>query len=148
MAVISDSDTHGWFPQPAPMVNPSYVTTAHLDWVNPANPCALTWYLISFKWIVNSLGSNMTMAGQFDPAHFGVYLLEELKDPQVQSAINKSIDHTKINDNVSIEMSKFTSPLPSIKPRTTLSSSPQNGPFILMKLNANRAVNLALLPAT
>ena len=49
----------------------------------------------------------MTMAGQFDPAHFGVYLLEELKDPQVQSAINKSIDHTKINDNVSIEVSKL-----------------------------------------
>ena len=49
----------------------------------------------------------MSTAGQFDPAHFGVYLLEALKDPQVQSAINKSIDHTKINDNVSIEVSKF-----------------------------------------
>ena len=41
-----------------------------------------------------------------------------------------------------------TSPLPSIKPLTTLSSSPQNGPSVLMKLYANRAVNLALLPAT
>ena len=48
----------------------------------------------------------MATDGQFDPAHFGVYLIEALKDPQVQAAINRSIDHDKLNDNISIEVSK------------------------------------------
>ena len=48
----------------------------------------------------------MRSEGQLDPSHFAVYLLEALKDPQVQSALNKSIDHSKINDNVSIEVGK------------------------------------------
>ena len=48
----------------------------------------------------------MGSEGQLDPSHFIVYLLEALKDPQVKSAQNKSIDHTKINDNVSIEVGK------------------------------------------
>ena len=48
----------------------------------------------------------MGSEGQFDPSHFAVYLLEALKDPRVQSALNKSIDHSKINDTVSIEIGR------------------------------------------
>ena len=48
----------------------------------------------------------MGSEGQFDPSHFAVYLLEALKDPQVQSALNKSIDYSKINDTVSIEIGR------------------------------------------
>ena len=48
----------------------------------------------------------MGSEGQLDPSHFTLYLLEALKDPQVKSALNKSIDHMKINDNVSIEVGK------------------------------------------
>ena len=48
----------------------------------------------------------MGSEGQLDPSHFTLYLLEALKDPQVKSALNKSIDHTKINDNVYIEVGK------------------------------------------
>ena len=48
----------------------------------------------------------MATDGQFDPAHFGVYLIDALKDPQVHAAINQSIDHDKLNVNISIEVSK------------------------------------------
>ena len=48
----------------------------------------------------------MGSEGQFDPSHFAVYLLEALKDPQVQSALNKSIVYSKINDTVSIEIGR------------------------------------------
>ena len=48
----------------------------------------------------------MGSEGQFDPSHFAVFLLEAFKDPHIQSALNKSIDHSKINDHVSIEIGR------------------------------------------
>ena len=46
----------------------------------------------------------MTGNGQFDPAYFGLYLIDSLKDDQVIKMINKSIDYDLIIDKVSIAM--------------------------------------------
>ena len=47
----------------------------------------------------------MTGNGQFDPAYFGLYLIDSLKDDQVIKMINKSVDYDLIVDQVSIAMS-------------------------------------------
>ena len=50
----------------------------------------------------------MGSEGQFDPSHFAVFLLEALKDPQIQSALNKSIDHSKINNMCPLRLASIS----------------------------------------
>ena len=46
----------------------------------------------------------MGSEGKFDSSPFAVCLSEAPKGPKAQCALNKSIDHSKIDDTVSIEI--------------------------------------------